>query len=727
THLISLTAFATLTLSQSVPLPLLNIGSVTIFASLWGRLRGRSFPIPRRLWNTLTVLFFLFFIADVLWISQSLLDGGIHLLIYLMVQKLFTLKSAKDDLQLHLISFFQLLATADGTTDLVYGLAFVCFLMLTTWALIFYHLKREEEVEGRVIPSDRGSEVVTTPFFFWTNLLTASALVITLLIFFFIPRIGTGFLNSRQGTPRRLSGFSERVQLGSIGPIKLDPTAVMRVTLPQYQGDPSVSISLSTSASPLQFSIYFKGMTFDRYANGAWENTISEMTPVRKVGTRFQIPHDLLIARRGVLLEQEISLEPLDTTILFAVARPLFMEGRISQISIDAGGALHLPNPPRGKISYQAFSLIEPLDPEDEKLTKISYPKEIRDHYLQVEPSPRMEALAGRITGNLKTVYQKVVAVRGFLAGNYRYNLDVPPSRSGHPIEDFLFETKEGYCEHYASAMVLLLRHAGIASRLVSGFLPGEWNPFGKYLLVRQQDAHTWVEVYFPRSGWIIFDPTPPSAGGQPFALVDAYIDWVKTRWDRYIIHYSILDQISLTRLGWSFFGRESSKRINPAYIKMNPRNQRIIGNGALLMIVAAVGLWFYLRRMTGGLFAGGRNATRDAQATVAYRRFLKLMAKKGWKRREGETPMEFARGIAPGDPVNAQARALTALYYRVRFGPPPRDSEKHSQGSIAELRALLKGLEADRQRIPPFSPSTRPGPDRATGESAVRPDGDGP
>jgi hypothetical protein len=267
--------------------------------------------------------------------------------------------------------------------------------------------------------------------------------------------------------------------------------------------------------------------------------------------------------------------------------------------------------------------------------------------------------------------------------------------------------------------MALLLRQAGIASRLVSGFLPGEWNPFGNYLLVRQQDAHTWVEVYFPESGWVLFDPTPPSEEGRPFALVSAYLDWMKTRWDRYVIHYSIFDQISMVRDGWQWFN-------NPG---IRSRKEWALPRVPLLAITAAaaaVGLWL-LRRyfwLTGSPTArhGGR---KEREATRIYRRLLRLLEKKGWSRGKGETPMEFIRELPPENAIAPQLDEITGLYYAARFGPDRNAPEKLAS-ALERLRERLNELEGSIRRNL-SGPSSRSRPDSPTAGSAPPPGGDGP
>lgn len=707
THLLALTAFGTLTLSRALPMPLLLIGVLGVLAGLGLKLQGIDIPIPRRLWNALTVLFFLFFIVDTLWISQSPLEGGVHFLIYLMLQKLFTLKKAKDDLQLHLIAFFQLLAAADRTSDISFGLAFVFFMMLTTWSLIFYQFRKEEEVKGRLILRESVKEVITPPFFFWTNTLSAITLLTTLLIFLFIPRIGTGYLQSRMNQPQAMAGFSERVKLGSIGPIKLDPTVTMRVELPQYRKEPA-------------FPLYFRGMTFDYYASGTWENTYPAATPLERTGFRFHLPQGpfLTPSRQGTLLQQKISLEPIASTVLFAASQPLFVEGAITQVSADETGVFHLPQPPRERISYQAVSLIKPLAPEDRRLSTISYPESIQTHYLQVEENPRLEALARQITENYDTVFEKIIAVQNFLTKNYRYTLDVPPSRGEHPIEEFLFENKEGYCEHYASAMVLLLRQVGIAARMVSGFLSGEWNPFGKYLVVRQQDAHTWVEVYFSENGWTLFDPTPATPGRGSIALFSSYMDWMKTRWDRYVIHYSILDQVSLMRDGWNWLSTEFPNRSS---LSWNSSALRKIPQWGIALVVVGIGILLVRNVLWSTHRSGSLFGPREPQSTRTYLRLLKLLAKQGWKKKKEETPKEFAQRIEPNGPLKKKVYKMTILYNRLRFS-----EDRENALMLEELQSLLEDLGTET--IQPYVvPSTRSKPDRVKREQKLQPNGDEP
>ena len=158
------------------------------------------------------------------------------------------------------------------------------------------------------------------------------------------------------------------------------------------------------------------------------------------------------------------------------------------------------------------------------------------------------------------------------LTEEYTYTLNFVGRSTENPIEDFLFRYRSGQCEYFASAMVLMLRSQGVPARLVTGFLGGEYNPFEGYYIVRENNAHAWVEAYLPGEGWRIFDPTPPA--GRPgeaneggLLLARQAWDFVLFRWDRYILTFGLYDQLrifsGLREMWtdfWSFFKRDEKQ-----------------------------------------------------------------------------------------------------------------------------------------------------------------------
>src|SRR6202040_328115 len=138
------------------------------------------------------------------------------------------------------------------------------------------------------------------------------------------------------------------------------------------------------------------------------------------------------------------------------------------------------------------------------------YPEDIKQMYLQLPAlDPRIAPLAEQMTAQKTTAYDKAAAMELYLRSKYGYTLDLKGKPGDDPLAHFLFETRAGHCEYFASSMTVMLRTLGIPAREVNGFLPGEYNDLGGDYIVRASDAHSWVEVYFPGNEWQVFDPTP--------------------------------------------------------------------------------------------------------------------------------------------------------------------------------------------------------------------------
>ncbi len=205
---------------------------------------------------------------------------------------------------------------------------------------------------------------------------------------------------------------------------------------------------------------------------------------------------------------QRIILEPLDNPTLFALYPAYVINGDFKAVVTDRSGTFSLTSAPEGRISYIACSVLYPP-----KKAHAAHP-DARDagYYLQLtDGMEELRALSGKIIRRADSPLKKALEVQDYLQSNYSYSLEPGGKNGEDPVNNFLFHTKKGYCEHFASAMVLLLRASGVPARLISGFHGGEWNSYGGYYTVRAQDAHTWVEAYIKNSGWVRFDPTPPA------------------------------------------------------------------------------------------------------------------------------------------------------------------------------------------------------------------------
>jgi hypothetical protein len=250
--------------------------------------------------------------------------------------------------------------------------------------------------------------------------------------------------------------------------------------------------------------------------------------------------------------------------------------------------------------------------------------------------------------------------------------------------------------------MTLLLRSLGIPARFVTGFLPGEWNEFGNYYTVRQSNAHAWVEVWFPQSGWIPFDPTPPAPPENAATLLgflSRSMDSLQWRWNRYVIYYSIRDQISLAKEV-----KDDTMKLRLELMNLASRafhavrtffSEMILRPITALLILTAGGVALFwvvrrLKRSAGWFSFRWPGRTRRARTVAFYFQMLDLLRLKGLSKPDTLTPQEFIQKIpAPPSPLRPAAAELTGLYYRVRFaGIPLSDQE---QQRVDELLQSLK------------------------------------
>jgi hypothetical protein len=367
------------------------------------------------------------------------------------------------------------------------------------------------------------------------------------------------------------------------------------------------------------------------------------------------------------------------------------VSGRFPTVQLDPTGALYLPFPSSSRIEYSVISRSNPVLPADFAPEVVSYPQSLQQHYLQLpQQSERIAALAREITHVKRTSYEKIITIQDYLRRNFRYSLDAPLADQSHPLEEFLFIRKTGYCEHYATAMVIMLRTIGIPARLVTGFLTTEWNEYGNYYLIRQQDAHAWVEAHLPHSGWILADPTPATlenfaSSASAWQALGRFMDSLRLRWSRFFVQYSADDQLAVVRelkagsasvrnLAW-----DSLTMVIGPLVAMIEQIAHYVASGNLPLLGKFLGLiligigaltWLVWKRPWRKRVSA-RRATRDEQAiTRVYRRMLSHLARKGISKPVTMPPLEFLRVTRmQWNEAGSVVETITELYCRARFG----------------------------------------------------------
>lgn len=691
-YLLVLDAFGALYLTSILSWPGLVTILLAIAGSWWADEIRARIPHYRQLWDALTGVFLAYGVLDLLFLAESFMAGVIHLLLFLLLYKLYNARSNRDLLDIFILTFLQLLAASTLTVSFGFLLVFCLYMILGPWGLILFHLKREADV---ALP-ERSRELLARPGLLAPGFLVESvgvavaSLALTLAIFFAIPRVGRTYLPLKAQFGTLTTGFTDRVDLGSYGTIQNDPTIVMRVSFPESPVSPDRLPDLR-----------WRGVAFDSFDGQTWSLHDLARTPVRQTreGTFPVAPH-----RWGnPFLAYEIFLEPIGTEVIFGLPRVVTIQGRFGGLAVDAGDGLNLAAPPTSRLRYLAMSQPERLREEQLRrpVSPGDYPREIREAYLQLpELSPRLRGLARELAAGAATPYEVVRRVEAYLTDNLRYSLDLRRDSGLDPLDDFLFSRKTGNCEYFAASMAILLRVAGVPARVVNGFQRGEWNEVGQYFAVRQRDAHSWVEVYFPGAGWVTFDPSPRAAfEAQAFGAsgrLGKYFDALRMRWNRYVIDYSVGDQallaMNLRRQSLAF--RRSMGQAWDAWSFQVWRNLRRLWRqyGAAVGVVLALltaSLVLFRRIPVSGISSAWLLRARARRTSVAfYERMIRLLARRGCRRPSTVTAREFAAALAGQPQLHMPVAELTGLYERVRFGGEPL-TPAEAQRAAALLQAL--------------------------------------
>jgi len=416
----------------------------------------------------------------------------------------------------------------------------------------------------------------------------------------------------------------------------------------------------------------WRGLVFDVYTGTGWRIDDHRVRLHQAAVPPITLTHgqDDVYAYRGHSrrLVQTFYIQQEQPNVAFAAPRveQIYLPG--GHVYVDRYSNVRLPfTLDRGMI-YTVVS--RPQEPSLDQLRQAgtAYPPFILERYLQLPPTlpPRVAALAREITTDSANPYEAVAAVNRYLWTQYRYDLTIGPQRRpGDAVDYFLFEERRGYCEQFASAMVVLLRTVGIPARLVTGYTPGTVHPLTGLLEVRNSDAHAWVEVFFPGFGWVEFEPTPsfpdPAALGDP----------------------------AVPRWGWEGFARYFGARLAavtpPGWVAgVLPAARRTLSWMAAVGVAGAVAI--LVARARRG--AGPRAVDPVLEA---YGQMLRLLARRGLRRKAAETPREFA-GRVPAGAGGAEVQALTALVEAALFGQDGRTPDAAVlQGMVAKVRAALR------------------------------------
>jgi transglutaminase-like putative cysteine protease len=690
-YLLVLSGFGALASTGGLDLPTVVLVGLALALRGYQLLTRREFVIPER-WTTLLTLIYIFiYLVDYFFVSRGFLGATVHLVLFTMVVRLFSLQRTRDHYMLAVLSFLMVLAAAVLTVGSMFLLSFAGFLLVAVVTFVLMEMRHSVAAEPtHALDPHVASPRVASPTqrMAYALLAIAPALMLMILagsflIFFLLPRVSSRYLSAYTPTSDVSTGFTDRVQLGRIGQIQQSSAVVMHIEIQNdLQGG---------------YDLKWRGIALSAFDGRVWSNSY-EQTQLRPAGDgSYRLPS--LVDPRGAAavagrsIRYRILMEPLGTNVFFLAERPQSLTGNFRQVSMDAGGAVYDLDSEHPINRYDAESQLAETDNDELRLAANTAPGGM-DEYLKLPPlDGRISKLAEEIAAPAPSNYDKAIAVERYLSTHFGYTLELPRSLPHDPLANFLFERKKGHCEYFASSMAVMLRSLRIPSRIVTGFRGGEFNDLTGQYVVRASDAHSWVEAYFPGSGWISFDPTP--AGSLParngWSRMQLYVDAAASFWREWIINYDASHQRTLGKdaaissRGFFDEARRWIGRQHRAMLRSARRAHGLFTNfpvrwlGGLIGFAAVPITLLNLRRLIRGvrahsLRAHPERAPRES-AALWYDRMVGRMARLGWRKSPSQTPLDFVAAIQEAALQNKVAR-FTRAYESARFGKSVDDAQ---------------------------------------------------
>ncbi len=600
---------------------------ISFFALLAGwRFLGTTRPnwLPNR-W----LLFFLtlFGIALTIFETGSLFGhtASVSLLTTMFALKLLELKTTRDFYLTVFLCLFTIL------THFIFDQSMLLtgYLFLLAFSLITL-----------LVVHNLGAPHLTEAFRL-TSKLFLQALPVMILLFLFFPRISTPLWSLPDDSSATSGGLSPIMEPGSIGKLSLSDETAFRVTF--------------TGELPPPSQRYWRSQVFWEIGENGRRWALSPLNSDKTPSA---------VSFSGVEYQYSIMLEPYEQNRLVTLDLPL--KSNYPGASINSDYLLISKNKVSKATRYSATSRPHytggPLS-EQERSLGLQLPKKI---------NAKIISLVSKWKSNSNDPAQTIdQALLFFRTEPFIYTLNPPRLLGREPIKDFLFETRRGFCEHYATAFAYLMRVAGVPSRIIGGYQGGEYNPVGKFLEVRQADAHAWAEVWLEGRGWVRIDPTAAVApervelgidfrnqlsssevrfafqpSGELLKLslsIRHLLNSIDYNWQTWVLGYSFEKQIHfLTQLGFSGLFNELLWAMS-------------VSSLFLLALIAI----FILRQNKGG---------QDKVAKL-YLSYCKKLATKGVSRHSSETASAFAqRAIKQLPNLANEIGLITKTYQQLRY-----------------------------------------------------------
>jgi len=675
--LLGLVASGFLALASSHALDSLTVGVTFLVLVLRGLVaagRGRI-DIPAKFVAGAAAGYLVFYPIDFYFLSRDFLTATVHGVCILAAVKILTAHTNRDYLYTAAIAFVELIGAAVLSFQAsFFGWLALCILF-AIGAFTSAEIRRGLQRNGTAIyPADARVGLKLTAI---AMAATCGILVVTAGLFLILPRTARAAALLFPHIPH-LTGYSNVVDLGQFGELGKDTRPVAHV------------MSYSRALPP---NLKWRGAALSHFDGQRWFEPPLAGAEIEISHGTAEVAGQLQRSRRdGRRLLYRVDVANSDTGTLFIAGVPEYINVSLPRLIRTRENAFRVLPVSGDDLHYEISAhsgppLPEPLDSGE------------RGRYLRLPPvDTRIWSLAHAWGGD-GDAFQRAVRIQRHLRKDFVYSLETSSVPLHDPLAHFLFVTKRGYCEYFASAMAVMLRTLGIPSRVATGFQSGYFNKVSGMYVLRASDAHVWVEAWFPGRGWVTFDPTPSSATTPIDGLaagINMYFDAADSMWQQWVVAYDLGHQAALAakfaaslrhwNRNWT-----QSRADGHGYLSAGSiARARSLGEWGLgialcvgLAILAGPRAWrkwrhrLILRRIA-------RDGGSIADASCLYREMLETLARRGFERPPSITPAEFARHLPAGE--KEPVAQFTSVYNAVRFGG--------DTAGTAQLACLLRNFE---------------------------------
>jgi transglutaminase-like putative cysteine protease len=565
-------------------------------------------------------------------------EVGVTLLLLLATLKLMELHKPRDSMVMIYLCCFIIITNFFYSQSIPTALYMLATLMVvvSTWV----HLQAQN--------------IALVPRLRVASVLLLQALPLTLILFILFPRV-QGPLWGLPQDAFASSGLDDKMSPGSLSRLSLSEAVAFRVS---YEGMP-----------PPRNEMYWRGPVLWNFDGRTWTLGRTGLLAAPKLTDPAQA------------IDYAVTLEPHNKNWLFALEMPdkLSVPALLTydfQLLHKEPVTARLRYTVRSNLSYRAN--LQETEPQLQRALQI--PRLY---------NPRAQKLAAEWRANSPNDAALVrTALSYFNQQGFQYTLE-PPLLGVHSVDDFLFGSKQGFCEHYASAFVFLMRAANIPARVVTGYLGGEFNDFGNYYIVRQSDAHAWAEVWLEGQGWVRIDPTaaiapervqrglsaavlnnaalPFMARNPPQWMRDLRLNWdtFANQWNQWVLGYDTERQFAfLTRLGME---------------SVTWQNLALNMASGLGIVIALFAMWMLRHLIT----------RQPDKVLAAWLKLCRRLAKAGLPRAAHEGAIDYAERIAAARPELADdLHELAVRFNALRYGA---HLDEQARQEFLQLTAALK------------------------------------